>query len=149
MSQPKNPTKWKLGHDQLYRGDMDPGPTPATFGSNPSIIRHILYLEGLGRETPYLSTSEFQASAQYFADGGGRVYTTNPMTWIGQNVSHIPRTMLNQLLTGKGKGRASWDRASDVRRARELVELHFEHLADFWTITSQADIDAATLVIFK
>ncbi|WP_139351673.1 hypothetical protein [Rhodanobacter sp. C06] len=149
MSNSKSPKSWKLGQDSLYRGDMDPGPTPPTFGADKSIIRHILYLEGLGRETPYLSTSELQSTAQYFSRNGGRIYVTNPSMWPSYNVAHIPRTMLNQLLTGKGKGNASWSRASDVRRARELVELHSEHLSDFAKFTSQTDINTATAAIFK
>lgn len=125
-----NPS-WKLTRDPLYRGDSASELSLPTPSANRSIVRHILYLEGYGRETPYLSTSEALAAAQRFAGSQGMVYIAYPKAWPPFSVKHRPKKELLLLLKGKGKGDAEWPSAYEVMRARQYVEEAQEHLADF------------------
>lgn len=49
---------WKMSKDPLFRGDAKNAVCVPNPGADDSIVRHVMYLEGPGRETPYLSTSE-------------------------------------------------------------------------------------------
>lgn len=62
--------KWKQKKDPLYRGDFKDRVSAPTPNADDSVIRHVLYLEGPGRETPYLSTSERRGVAERFAQAG-------------------------------------------------------------------------------
>lgn len=122
---------WRASRDPLFRGDQRGGvqlPSPA---ADPSIVRHVLYLDGAGRPTPYLSTSEDREVAERFASRGGHVYVTLPRSWGALGVGHVSQTDLLQMLRGKGKGRAAWSSALEVMQARRYVEESAEHLADF------------------
>lgn len=121
---------WKASSDPLFRGDRADGVGTPVPGANASIVRHILFLEGAGRETPYLSTTESTAVADRFA-GNGKVWQTHAPHAITNGVGHLSRTELVDLLVGKGKGRAKWRSAFEVMQARKYVEQHLEHLLDF------------------
>ena len=58
---------WKASKDPLHRGDAKESVRPPTPSADESVVRHVLYLEGSGRETPYLSTSEVYETAKRFA----------------------------------------------------------------------------------
>lgn len=120
---------WKQ-RDPLYRGDASvitpPDPT-----ADDSIVRHVLYLDGYGRATPYLSTSEARSVAAQFAGKYGQIWLTDVPRVHAHGVAHISRKELLALLKGKGKGRGSWTNAFEVMRARQYVEQWHEHLLDF------------------
>ena len=111
-----------------------------------SIVRHILYLSGYGRLTPYLSTSEDEDVAQRFAGTRGRVYRTTPKKILGHGIAHIPYSDLLHLLRGSGKGDARWGNAYEVMQARRYVEENAEHLVDFRTKSGSRDEELAILV---
>lgn len=127
-------TSWKLTRDPLYRGDVASGVSLPSPSASRSIVRHILYLEGYGRETPYLSASENLATAVRFAGTYGKTYIGQAKEWPVLNVKHRPRKELLQLLRGRGKGDAEWSNAFEVMRARQYVEEAQEHLADFTAV---------------
>lgn len=140
--------KWKCSNDPLYRGDSVNGVVPPTHNANPSLVRHILYLEGHGRETPYLSCTESNDIAVRFAGRNGKAYQTSVSTWKTNGVSHRSRNELLALLKGKGHGKAEWSSAFEVMRANQYVEEHLEHLADFADLPDQPAVDLATKTIF-
>ncbi len=127
-------TSWKLSRDPLYRGDQARGASLPCPQASRSIVRHVLYLEGYGRETPYLSASEDRNLASQFAGANGKTYIAYPKQWPALGVAHCPRKELLQLLRGYGKGDAEWPCAYDVMRARQYVEEWQEHLADFYAV---------------
>jgi hypothetical protein len=139
---------WKLKRDSLYRGDRRGGVTLPVPRANCSLVRHILYLEGHGRETPYLSSSESLATAARFAGGDGSVYIGRPEHWPTVGVEHRSRKELLLLLRGKGKGDAQWHSAFEVMRAHQFVEESEEHLADFAAAESYADLERMTKAAF-
>ena len=49
---------WRRKTDPLYRGDAADAVLIPVPDADASIVRHILYLDGYGRATPYLSTTE-------------------------------------------------------------------------------------------
>lgn len=140
--------RWKNG-DALYRGDQTGGVCTPNPAADKSIVRHILYLEGKGRETPYLSTTEEREIADTFAEPSGHVYSSSVSIWPEADVTHFSRDMLMQMLRGTGKGRASYKKASLVMTARNYVERHKEHLADFSKHETMDSASAACEKIFK
>ena len=122
---------WKISRDPLYRGDSKSEVSTPTPSADSSIVRHILYLEGYGRETPYLSCTENPSAAAHFAGSDGKTYVSYPRLWREDDVKHWPRKELLQLLRGRGKGKAVWPSAYEVMRAHQYVEEWQEHLADF------------------
>ncbi|WP_155742607.1 hypothetical protein [Variovorax paradoxus] len=139
---------WKINKDPLFRGDVAHGVRSATHGADRSIVRHILYLDGQGRDTPYLSCTESKETATRFANKGGKVYETYAKEWLSSGVKHRSRKELFLLLKGGGKGDAKWHDAFEVAIARKYVEEHMEHLCDFTDKATQADIDVAVGKIF-
>lgn len=123
--------KWKAKRDDLYRGDHKDAVGLPDPKSNKSIVRHILYLDGPGRETPYLSSSEDYAVAKRFAGRDGRVWKTNDASCIEQQVVHIGNADLLGMLKGRGHGDAKWDSALEVKMARRYAEETREHLLQF------------------
>jgi len=123
--------RWKADRDPLYRGDVEGGVSLPSPSGDQSIVRHLLYLGGSGRETPYISTTEEREIAERFAGARGVVYRTEVPAWRNCGVRHISRVELLDLLKGSGKGNASWSSAYEVMRARQYVEETAEHLADF------------------
>lgn len=140
---------WKLKRDPLYRGDRRGGVALPVPQADRSLVRHILYLEGHGRETPYLSSSESRSTAARFAGSEGSVYIGRPETWATVGVKQRSRKELLQLLRGKGKGDAQWHSAFEVMRAHQFVEEAEEHLADFSSLETGADLEHATKVVFS
>jgi hypothetical protein len=140
--------KWKISKDPLYRGENSSNPTIPTPQANKAIVRHILYLEGQGRETPYLSTSESEDTARRFAGRNGNIFRAIPKEWHKSEVKHRSRKELLDLLKGKGKGDAEWSSAVEVLRAHQYVEEHAEHLADFSAIHPEA-AESSVNTIFK
>lgn len=121
---------WRHRRDPLYRGDHRGGVSLPTPTADKSLVRHILYLEGLGRETPYVSTTESRDTAAHFAGTNGQIYTT---TAHREEVefTYLPRKTLLKMLRGRGQGLAAWSDPFEVTRARQYVEQHAEHLFSF------------------
>jgi len=140
---------WKLKRDLLYRGDRRGGVTLPVPRANRSLVRHILYLEGYGRATPYLSSSESRATATRFASSDGSLYIGRPENWSAVGVKHRNRKELLQLLRGKGKGDGQWHSAFEVMRAHQFVEESDEHLADFSTAEDGADLERMAKTAFS
>jgi len=124
-------SRWKQNRDPLFRGDMKDQISEPKATADSSLVRHILYLEGPGRETPYLSCSEVEEIAEKFAGKHGAVWKTHVKTAESLGVGHISKTELLVLLKGKGKGKAQWNSAFEVMQARRYVEQTCEHLLDF------------------
>lgn len=122
--------------DPLFRGDGPDGPAVPKPTADASYVRHILYLEGVGRSTPYLSTTESQVIARRFAGSSGQMRQTTVRRAEERQVQHISQSELLQLLRGKGKGRAAWSNAYEVMQARKYVEQWLEHLLSFETFSS-------------
>lgn len=125
---------WKSSRDPLLRGDARSGVRVPVPSADDSIVRHVLYLEGPGRETPYLSVSESFEAAKRFAQDG-TVWTTFVKKAAAHGVGHISRTELLSCMKGNGKGNAKWDDPFEVMQARRYVEQWSEHLLDFREIT--------------
>lgn len=141
-----NGTMWGV-EDPLHRGDdAERVRTPDPHG-NPSLVRHILGLDGIGRSTPYVSTTEDEDTARYFAGTDGGVWHTlvSRIQEAG-GLRYISNGELRDLLRGKGKGDAAWPRAFEVRQAYKFVEDHAEHLIDFRGRTGQEPQVVAAVV---
>ncbi|MFH1465597.1 MAG: hypothetical protein ABIO70_14515 [Pseudomonadota bacterium] len=123
--------KWRHQSDPLFRGDRADAVGLPSPSANDSIVRHILYLEGAGRETPYLSTTELHEIAEHFAGRNGRVWKAMLRRLHEEGITHISRIELLSLLKGRGKGRATWRSALEVAQARRYAEQWYEHLIDF------------------
>lgn len=130
---------WRKKTDPLYRGDSSDCVLTPIPKANPSIVRHILYLDGYGRETPYLSTTERPEVAALFAARGGIWRTMAPLA-VENGVTHFDNKQLLNLLKGKGKGKAKWPNAYEVLQAKRYAEQHFEHLLDFVRVNSAANV---------
>jgi hypothetical protein len=131
--------KWKPSKDALFRGDHKDSvciPTPA---ADNSIVRHIMYFEGPGRETPYLSTTERREVALRFGQQGG-IWSTSVAIATASGVTHISNSDLLGLMKGNGKGAAQWPDAYEVMQARRYVEEHGEHLLNFCDVDDPATI---------
>lgn len=137
--------RWKQNRDPLYRGDHSVSVCAPTSLADESIVRHILYLEGPGRETPYLSTTEHREVASRFAQPNGVWETTVPIA-ASVGVRHISNVELLGLMKGNGQGLAKWPSASEVSTARRYAEERGEHLLDFRTVN---DPSTSTKEIFK
>ncbi|MFA7242354.1 MAG: hypothetical protein WC091_19755 [Sulfuricellaceae bacterium] len=121
--------KWKVSKDPLFRGDAKDAvnvPNPKADGS---IVRHVMYFEGPGRETPYLSVSEEYDLAEKFSNGA--VWQTLVKTVKAESVGYISQSELLSLMKGNGKGMAKWPNPFEVMQARRYVEQWGEHLLDF------------------
>lgn len=136
--------KWKAQKNYLFRGDQKYSVCIPNPEADPSLVRHILYLEGPGRETPYLSTSENQEHAAKFSSGA--VWKTTVPEALKEKVAHISNSELISLLQGNGKGKASWTDSYEVMQARRYVEQWGEHLLNFQGI---AQPDTVARKIFK
>ena len=143
--------KWKARRDPLWRGDSAAGVSCPHPRADPSIVRHVLYLDGPGRETPYSSTTESWQSADHFAGKDGRVWTTRVPTAESEGVLHIDRRELLRLLRGNGRGDATWSSAYEVLQARRYVEQWQEHLLDFRPLRDRpfAEIEDAVGRVFS
>ena len=137
--------KWKQSKDPLYRGDDVHAVTCPTPTADASVVRHVMYFEGPGRETPYLSTTERRAVAEYFSKAGSVWETSVPIA-KSNGVKHISNRELLVLLKGKGKGSAKWNSAAEVMEARRYAEEHSEHLLDFRDVSNPS---AVAKEIFK
>ena len=130
--------KWKMSRDPLFRGDGKGAVSVPNPKADDSIVRHIMFFEGPGRETPYLSTSEEYDIAEKFSSGA--VWETFVKIAKRESVLHISRTELLSLMKGKGKGKAEWPSAFEVMQARRYVEQWGEHLLDFRTVEDPSDV---------
>jgi hypothetical protein len=130
----------------LFRGDGRDGPVVPQPAADPSYVRHILYLDGAGRATPYLSTTESREVADYFARKGGQTRQTTVKRVQERELLHISQSELLQQLRGKGKGRGTWNNAYEVMQARKYVEQWLEHLLSFETRISLNDEELRRLV---
>ncbi len=116
--------------DPLFRGDGTNAVSVPNPAADPSLIRHVLYLGGYGRESPYLSTSSDELLAGRFA-AGGRLWRTSPELAEHLGAKHLSQTELLATLKSSTTGRASWANARQRLLARKYVEQHAEHLIDF------------------
>lgn len=139
---------WRQKKDPLWRGDGTDGLQPVDPNADPSLVRHILYLGGQGRATPYHSTSEEHAAAQHFAGTGGRVYGTTVPRAQAKGIKHMPRVELLRLLKGKGQGPAKWSSALEVMQARKYVEQWSEHILSYVELQDPESADAAAKDVF-
>ena len=137
--------KWKQSRDPLFRGDRKNGVGVPTPSADASIVRHVLFLEGSGRESPYLSTSEQYDLAENFAQAGA-VWNTYIKDAKAVGVGHISKSELLGLMKGNGKGKAKWPEPFEVMQARRYVEQWCEHLLDF---RNAADPTSVVQHIFK
>ena len=142
---------WKARTDPLYRGDSAGGVALPTPTADSSIVRHVLYLDGLGRETPYSSTTESHDVAVRFAGSRGAVWETKVQKAEDRGVQHISRKTMLDLLKGKGKGDAAWPSAFEVLQARKYIEESNEHLLDFRSHdgSSSEDLEAVVNKLFQ
>ncbi len=138
---------WKL-QDPLFRGDSATAITAPSPAASKNVVRHILYLEGAGRETPYLSASEMVEAAESFAGSDGAVWRTSVTVARSHRVTHLSNKELMGLLKGKGKGRAEWRSAIEVAQARRYVEEWAEHLLDFSSVGSDLNAAETAATIF-
>ena len=127
-----------MSKDPLYRGDGKKSVCVPSPDADDSIVRHVMYFEGPGRETPYLSTSEEFELAENFSNG--TVWQTLVKIAKAESVGHISRTELLSLMKGYGKGNAKWPNAFEVMQARRYVEQWGEHLLDFREIEEPSPI---------
>jgi hypothetical protein len=135
--------------DPLLRGDHAESVTVPDPGAPPSIVRHILYLDGAGRSTPYSSTTEDEPTAARFAGKDGRVWHTLVARVQASGLRYISKSELLSLLRGRGKGDAAWPKATEVLRARALAEEWGEHLIDFRPLKgSSATADEVVSTLF-
>lgn len=137
--------KWKASKDPLFRGDLVSGVRPPVPTADESLVRHILYLEGPGRETPYLSTTESFDTARHFA-GSGAVWETSVSRAKTRAVTHISNSELLAAMKGNGKGKAKWSEPFEVMQARRYVEQWSEHILDFRGLN---DVEVTTAEIFR
>lgn len=137
--------KWKPSKDPLFRGDHKVSVCLPVPEADASIVRHVMYFEGPGRETPYLSTTELRDVAARFGQQGG-VWSTSVSVASANGVAHISNSDLLGLMKGNGKGEAKWPNAYEVMQARRYVEEHGEHLLDFRDV---ADPKNVVLKIFS
>mgnify|MGYP000205040389 CR=1 FL=1 len=121
---------WKESEDLLFRGDSVEIPDPPKPNADDSLVRHILQVDGPGQQTPFLSTTESEVTARYFALPKGFVLSTTVPVLREAELGYIGKKELLQLLVSRGKGDAKWHSAAEVKRAAQLVEQHAEHLAD-------------------
>ncbi len=131
---------WRRNRDPLYRGDGAKGPSLPDPEADKSIVRHVLFLGGAGRPTPYHSTSEIQAIAAQFAGSKGRVYECKIPDAEVEGIRHISRTELLRLLKGRGQGAARRGSTLEVMQARRYVEEWMEHLLDFSDLQPGSDL---------
>lgn len=131
--------KWKPSKDPLFRGDHKDSVCVPVPSADDSIVRHIMYFEGSGRETPYLSTTERRDVALRFGQPGG-VWSTSVAIAAANGAAHISNSDLLGLMKGNGKGKALWPDAYEVMQARRYVEEHGEHLLDFRDVEDPASI---------
>ncbi|RWR51306.1 hypothetical protein EOW65_03830 [Sinirhodobacter ferrireducens] len=138
--------KWRPSKDPLFRGDHKDSLCVPVPSADDSIVRHVMYLEGPGRETPYLSTTEQREVAERFAQQGG-VWSTSVSNASAEGVTHISKSDLLGLMRGQGKGDAKWPDAYEVMQARRYVEEHGEHLLDFRKVDDPKTV--VTKIFFK
>lgn len=138
-------TRWRA-RDPLFRGDASEAVRPPSPKADRSVVRHILYLDGAGRETPYLSSSESFDVAERFAGQDGRVWEAFTASSRANGVAHLPLTELLNLLRGTGKGNARWKSAVEVQQARRYVEQHLEHLFDFSALGKLSTVELRSLL---
>jgi hypothetical protein len=122
--------KWKSSKHALLRGDAKTGVQVPAPMADDSLVRHILFLEGPGRATPYLSATEHAEVAEHFSKGGA-IWQTFVAKANAVGVRHISNSELLAALKGNGKGKAQWNDPFEVMQARRYAEQWTEHLLDF------------------
>ncbi|WP_149574806.1 hypothetical protein [Xanthobacter oligotrophicus] len=107
-----------------------------------------MFLEGPGRETPYLSTTERREVAGRFAKAGS-VWETSVALTKNTSIKHISNSELLGLMKGNGKGAAKWLDAFEVMQARRYAEEHSEHILDFRAVADPKVAAVVVKAIFK
>ena len=91
-----------------------------------NLVRHVLYLGGLGRATLYLSLTTDREEAAIF----GTLWETDATDLLASGAKHLPIDALLAALQNN-KGRARWRSTKDRQRAFKYAEQHREELADY------------------
>lgn len=136
------PKAWKAKKDPLFRGDVADGVRVPVPDADRSLVRHLLQLESMGQDSPYLSASESEEVARHFARDDGWVYRAEVPEWGPHQVRHVPSKELLQLLRG-GHGDAHWHSIAEIFEAACNVKRDFEHLADFGRIEPRSTENSA------
>lgn len=131
----------------LFRGDHKNSVAVPSPLSSRGIVSHVLYLDGIGRDTPFTSTTEDFPSAQIFAGKDGRVWVSTPATAASAGAGHVSKKELLHLLKGYGKGKAKWNNPLQVAQARAYVERWSEHLINWQGFSG--DLELALKKVFK
>ena len=134
--------------DPLFRGENGVALAVPDPSAKISVVVHVLYLGGPGRKTPYMSTSESQEVAEYFAGPSGSVWQTSVSVARAEGARHLSRKQLLQDLRGRGRGRAKWHDVWEVRQAAAYIEQWSEHLLD-WGMVGSAAVSSAVLRAFS
>lgn len=137
---------WRAS-DPLYRGDSGGAISVPEPKAKTSIVAHILFIGGRGRETPFTSATESEDVAEHFGGGSNGVWQTDRAAAIAQGAAHIPRTQLLANLRGFGRGRAKWHDAWEIAMAATYVEMWSEHLLDWKAVT--VDTQARVRACFR
>jgi hypothetical protein len=130
--------------DHLYRGNDDEvagRPDPA---ADRNLVRHVLYLGGRGRATPYLSITADRDEAAFF----GLVWQTSSAALASSGTKHLQNDALIAALK-RNKGRSRWPSTKDRLRAAKYAEEHGEELADFVAFEDGPTALAATRSAFQ
>ncbi len=138
---------WKL-RDPLYRGDAAAAVSIPDPDARLSLVEHILYLKGYGRDTQYTSVSEREDVAKRFAGRRGAVWQTDVARATLHGAKHHSKDRLVRDLRGQGRGTARWRSAWEVAQARANVLRWSEHLLD-WSNVPAARIAVSVQDAFE
>ena len=131
----------------LFRGDAHEGVAVPDPRADPSVVRHILYLDGAGRATPYSSTTDDPLIARSFARPG-RVWRTSAARARLYGAELVDLEELLQNLRGSGRGDRFRGRPAEVAQARVYAERHHEHLLD-WRAIAASEARARVTATFE
>jgi len=127
-----------------YRGNDDEVAGRPAPKADSNLVRHVLYLGGRGRATPYLSITADRDEAATF----GALWKTSSAALRSSGAKHLPNDALIAALTSN-KGRARWPSTKDRLRAAKYAEEHGEELADFSAFDDESTALAATTTSFQ
>lgn len=112
--------------DRLYRGNDDEVAGRPDPRANDNLVRHVLYLGGRGRASPYLSATADRNEAAEF----GPTWETTSAAVQASGARHLPNDALIAALK-RNRGRARWPSTRDRQRALKYAEQHGEQLVDY------------------
>jgi hypothetical protein len=128
---------------QVYRGNSDDVAGRPEPSADSNLVRHVLYLGGPGRSSPYLSLTADRATAVDF----GTLWESSVAALNSAGARHLPTEALITALK-RNQGRSKWPSARDRQRALKYVEQHGEELADYRSFSDARSALAAVNVAF-